>query len=94
MSDAATQLYYLNYLYGYFSSGIVYAALHRLFPARAIDDFVRQPMSADDLQKYYRDLWDSDPSESGGLGQNLPRCIQTEKAKAKERVPTAASSMA
>ncbi|KAM4066228.1 purine-cytosine permease family protein [Hirsutella rhossiliensis] len=92
VSDATKELYYLNYLYGYFSSGIVYTALHQLFPARAIDDFVRQPMRAGDLQQYYRDQWDLDPSSD--IIQNLLKGERADIGSAKERAPTTASSTA
>ncbi|PFH54977.1 hypothetical protein XA68_11278 [Ophiocordyceps unilateralis] len=63
------ELFYLNYLYGYLASGAVFTILHRLFPARAVDDFVRQPETARQLQQHYRELWDdvsSEPSQASG----------------------------
>lgn len=64
VADGAVQLFYLNYLYGFLSSGLVYALLHRAFPARKLDGFVRDAMSARDLQRHYRDRWDSEPSDA------------------------------
>ncbi|RCI08139.1 hypothetical protein L249_6333 [Ophiocordyceps polyrhachis-furcata BCC 54312] len=71
LPESAMELFSLNYLYGYLVSGSVFAALHWLFPARPVDDFVRQPETARQLQQHYRSLWDeisSEPSNvSGGM---------------------------
>lgn len=63
MPEPAMELFYLNYLYGYLVSGVVFVALHKLIPARSVDDFVRKPETARQLQLHYRQLWDEVPSE-------------------------------
>ncbi|POR39408.1 Uncharacterized protein TPAR_00411 [Tolypocladium paradoxum] len=64
VTDGAVQLFYLNYLYGFLASAVVYALLHWAFPAPALDDFVRDATSARELQQHYRDRWDSEPSDT------------------------------
>lgn len=89
MSDGAVKLYNLNYLYGYLSSGLAYLALCRLFPARGIDSFTRQPVTAGELQQSYRDRWDSDRSSLGDVGRDGGPSKAGE-GNAEERVPTTA----
>ncbi|KAL7794421.1 permease for cytosine/purines, uracil, thiamine, allantoin domain-containing protein [Trichoderma ceciliae] len=59
-----TELYYLNYLYGFVSSAVVYAALHWIFPAKEVDDFVRSAPSAKEVQRHYTDRWEVDLSQA------------------------------
>ncbi|KAJ6440557.1 NCS1 nucleoside transporter family protein [Purpureocillium lavendulum] len=63
VTDAAVELYYLNYLYGYLASLVVYSLLHWAFPAKSLDAFVREPTTAAELQQHYRDRWDSEAME-------------------------------
>lgn len=58
VSDGATELYYMSYVYGLLSSGLVYTALHKFFPASALDAFVRDSPSARDLQQFHLGKWD------------------------------------
>ncbi|PHH87208.1 hypothetical protein CDD83_9184 [Cordyceps sp. RAO-2017] len=80
VSDGCIELYYLNYMYGYLVSGLIYTALHRLFPVRAIDDFVQQPTSALELQLYYREQWDTPSPEASDIGRMLSGSARTETA--------------
>ncbi|KAM0261428.1 hypothetical protein ACHAQJ_002281 [Trichoderma viride] len=59
-----TELYFLNYLYGFVSSAVVYALLHRIFPAKEVDDFVRNAPSAKEVQRHYTDRWEVDLSQA------------------------------
>ncbi|SPO07077.1 related to uracil permease [Cephalotrichum gorgonifer] len=59
VSDAATELYYCNYLFGFLASGVVYWVLHLVFPAAEVDDFVRKSPSARTLQQSCRDDWEA-----------------------------------
>ncbi|KAI8270405.1 ncs1 nucleoside transporter family protein [Colletotrichum sp. SAR11_239] len=58
VSPGATELYYMSYVYGLLSSGLVYAVLHRVFPAKALDSFVRTAPSARELQEFHLGKWD------------------------------------
>ncbi|GKT56686.1 NCS1 nucleoside transporter family protein [Colletotrichum tofieldiae] len=58
VSEGATELYYMSYLYGLLSSGLVYALLHKVFPARALDAFVRDAPSPRELQEMQKGKWD------------------------------------
>ncbi|PNY21209.1 Uncharacterized protein TCAP_07265 [Tolypocladium capitatum] len=64
VTDGAVQLFYMNYLYGFVASAVVYALLHRVFPATALDGFVRDEISARGLQQHYRDRWDFESSDT------------------------------
>lgn len=54
----ATELYYLSYIYGFLSSGLVFALLHRIFPSRPHAEFVNQSVSSLQLRRTYRERWD------------------------------------
>ncbi|KZL82799.1 ncs1 nucleoside transporter family protein, partial [Colletotrichum incanum] len=58
VSEGATELYHMSYLYGLFSSGLVYALLHKVFLARALDAFVRDAPSPRELQEMQKRKWD------------------------------------
>ncbi|KAI8200844.1 ncs1 nucleoside transporter family protein [Colletotrichum sp. SAR 10_76] len=58
VSPGATELYYMSYVYGLLSSGLVYAVLHRVFPAKALDSFVKTAPSAKELQEFHLGKWD------------------------------------
>jgi NCS1 family nucleobase:cation symporter-1 len=68
VTDGATELYYLNYLYGYVSSVVLYTSLHWIFPSRNLDSFVAEPTRARDLQKYYTERWDTESLPASLLG--------------------------
>ncbi|KAH9227663.1 hypothetical protein K456DRAFT_1775036 [Colletotrichum gloeosporioides 23] len=57
VSPGATELYYMSYVYGLLSSGLVYAVLHRVFPAKALDSFVKTAPSARELQEFHLGKW-------------------------------------
>ncbi|PTB50692.1 hypothetical protein M431DRAFT_94416 [Trichoderma harzianum CBS 226.95] len=59
-----TELYYINYLYGFVSSAVVYSVLHWIFPAKAVDDFVRTAPTAREVQQYYTDRWEVDLAQA------------------------------
>ncbi len=56
-----------NYIYGFFASGIVLVALHSAFPARAVEEFVKNEMSAAEVQQYFGERWDISLSDAGRL---------------------------
>ncbi|RYP11800.1 hypothetical protein DL765_007592 [Monosporascus sp. GIB2] len=58
VTDGATKLYYMSYIYGFLSSGAVYAALHWAFPADACSAFVRDAPSAKEVRQMYLGNWD------------------------------------
>ncbi|KAL2875824.1 hypothetical protein SGCOL_008971 [Colletotrichum sp. CLE4] len=58
VSEGATELYSMSYIYGLLSSGLVYALLHRYFPAKSLDAFVRDSPSAHELQQMHQSKWD------------------------------------
>lgn len=54
----------MSYIYGFFSSGIVFAALHAVFPARAVDEFVKNDMTAAEVQRHFSERWEKDSPEA------------------------------
>ncbi|OLN87315.1 Uracil permease 2 [Colletotrichum chlorophyti] len=83
VSEGATELYYMSYVYGLLSSGLVYALLHRLFPARALDSFVKNSPSARELQHLHQGKWDVTLAEATGvLESNSTRIEGTRSAVA------------
>ncbi|KAM5359734.1 hypothetical protein ACJZ2D_014261 [Fusarium nematophilum] len=66
ISDGATELYYMNYLYGFLSSAFVYALLHWAVPDKKLDAFVRESPSAKELQQLYNGRWDVTMAEAPG----------------------------
>lgn len=64
VSPGATELYYMSYIYGLLSSGLVYAMLHRIFPAKALDSFVRTAPSARELRELRLGEWDCTLAET------------------------------
>ncbi|KAH7074987.1 NCS1 nucleoside transporter family protein [Paraphoma chrysanthemicola] len=63
VSDAAIELYYLNYLFGFLTSGLVYYLLHIIFPARLVDTFVRSAGNPAEVQRLSREQWDVLPAQ-------------------------------
>lgn len=57
--DSVRELYQTSYLYGFFSSAVVFVALHAIFPASAMDEFVKNDMTAEQVQQLYEERWDS-----------------------------------
>ena len=55
LPSGMTELFYLNYLYGFLSSAGVYVLLHWLFPARNVDRFIRTSPSPREVQQFYAD---------------------------------------
>lgn len=62
-----TELYFLNYLYGFLSSAVVYWLLHRIFPAKDVDHFVQNAPSAKEVQQHYTERWEVDLSQAGQI---------------------------
>ncbi|KAH6668151.1 thiamine transporter [Plectosphaerella plurivora] len=58
VTDGATELYYMSYVYGFLSSALVYSVLHRLFPAQAVASFVRDSPSPKELRAATYGAWD------------------------------------
>ncbi|GFF90199.1 allantoin permease [Aspergillus lentulus] len=57
ISDGATKLYYLNYLYGFMASAVAYVLLHRVLPDRKFHAFVQDGTSARETQGFYNGRW-------------------------------------
>lgn len=64
VSPGATELYYMSYIYGLLSSGLVYAVLHRVFPAEALESFIRTAPSARELREIHLGEWDCTLAET------------------------------
>ncbi|KAK8927179.1 Allantoin permease [Metarhizium anisopliae] len=58
VTDGAAEMYYINYLYGFLSSATLYILLHWIFPAPAVEAFVREAPSSREIQRYYCNRWD------------------------------------
>ena len=67
VSPGATELYYMSYIYGLLSSGLVYAVLHRVFPATALESFIRTAPSARELRELHLGEWDCTLAETPNL---------------------------
>ncbi|PTB38740.1 hypothetical protein M441DRAFT_71094 [Trichoderma asperellum CBS 433.97] len=67
LPDGMTELYFLNYLYGFTSSAVVYSLLHWIFPAKPVDDFVKNAPSAKEVQRHFTDRWEVDLSQAGQI---------------------------
>ncbi|KAK8113350.1 NCS1 nucleoside transporter family protein [Apiospora sp. TS-2023a] len=59
VSVGATNLYDLSFIYGFVASGFVYFLLHLVFPAPALDAFVKNSMTARQTMSHYRQKWDA-----------------------------------
>ena len=57
----------MSYLYGFCASGLVFIALHMIFPAPSLDAFVRNGVSAEETRFMYRDKWDNIGYEDQGI---------------------------
>lgn len=57
VSEGAVEIYYMNYLYGFLSSALVYFLLHWAVPDKKMDNFVKSSVSAHELQQLYDDRW-------------------------------------
>jgi NCS1 family nucleobase:cation symporter-1 len=62
--EGATELYYLNYLYGFLSSGLVYIVLHMVFPDASLNAFVKDSTSPQEAMVYYRRKWEYSDNSS------------------------------
>ncbi|RDW93374.1 nucleobase cation symporter-1 family protein [Aspergillus mulundensis] len=58
VSDEATEIYYINYLYGFLVSAAVHAFLHWAVPDSKLDAFVKGDMSAREVQALYQERWE------------------------------------
>ena len=63
--DGVTELYYLNYVYGFMASAFAYALLHRLVSDQKLDAFVQENTSAKEVQDLYHGRWDITYAEAG-----------------------------
>ncbi|KAK2036173.1 thiamine transporter [Colletotrichum somersetense] len=83
VSEGAIELYYMSYMYGLLSSGLVYALLHKVFPAKALDSFVKNSPSARELQHLHQGKWDVTLAETTDvLESNLRRREENNSAVA------------
>ncbi|KAJ9131029.1 NCS1 nucleoside transporter family protein [Pleurostoma richardsiae] len=67
VSDGATELYYMNYLYGFCASGVLFILLHKIFPAASLDEFVKNRMSPGETMFLSREKWDNLNYETGAI---------------------------
>ena len=58
VSDGAVELYDLNYVYGFFASGLVFVLLHKVFPSADVDAFVNGPATPEQIMYEARERWD------------------------------------
>ncbi|KAF2018407.1 hypothetical protein BU24DRAFT_421395 [Aaosphaeria arxii CBS 175.79] len=81
VSDGATELYYLNYLFGFLASAVAFSILHFVFPAKRVDEFVRSDMSSKGLRKFYEDRWEviTVVGESTGSVDNASESMERSK---------------
>ncbi|KAH8591719.1 permease for cytosine/purines, uracil, thiamine, allantoin-domain-containing protein [Bisporella sp. PMI_857] len=56
--DNVIELYYMNYPYGFLSSGFAYALLHYVVPDDSFDAFVQNSSTAKEVQQLCDDRWD------------------------------------
>ncbi|KAH8655434.1 NCS1 nucleoside transporter family protein [Xylariales sp. PMI_506] len=71
-----TELYYLNYLYGFLSSALVYIVLHTAFPAPTLDAFVKDNMTPEQTMNYYRQKWeDMDDSDRHVIDEDIGKTV-------------------
>ncbi|KGQ06715.1 Allantoin permease [Beauveria bassiana D1-5] len=86
--DSIRELYMTNYLYGFFSSALVFVALHAIFPVRVVDEFVKNEMSAAELQQYYSDRWDEEDKneERRTVGRETETGSEAETKEMRRRV--------
>ncbi|KAK8144861.1 hypothetical protein G3M48_005224 [Beauveria asiatica] len=89
--DSIRELYMTNYLYGFFSSALVFVALHAIFPVRVVDEFVKNEMSAAELQQYYSDRWDEEDKneERRTVGRETETGFEAETKEMRRRVASA-----
>lgn len=57
VSDGAIELYYLNYLFGFLTSGLLFILVHWAFPDEKTASFVSESPSAKELQQLYGQRW-------------------------------------
>lgn len=67
VSPGATELYYMSYIYGLLSSGLVYALLHWAFPAEALESFVSTAPSAREIREMHLGEWDCTLAETPNI---------------------------
>ncbi|KOS21920.1 Uracil permease [Escovopsis weberi] len=89
VSDGAIEMYYLSYVYGLLSSGAVLAVLHWVFPARRMDAFVNDPMSAHEVQELARQRWEVTMDQTWGVLNACSQSSQHDTEKSPEDLPHA-----
>lgn len=62
--EGAQELYMMSYIYGFFSSGLLFALLHIIWPAQAVDRFVKNDLTPKEVQEHYERRWDIELSET------------------------------
>lgn len=67
LPDSMRELYMTSYIYGFLSSGVVFALLHVVFPAHAVNNFVKDRQSAAEVQKHYSERWDVSLVQAGHM---------------------------
>lgn len=53
-----TRIYYINFLTGFSIAAVVFVALHRFFPARRVEDFIRNAPEKRTVMREFRESWD------------------------------------
>ena len=72
VSEGAQELYMMSYIYGFFSSGLLFALLHIIWPAQAVDRFAKNDLTPKEVQEHYERRWDIELSETKDMG---PDCV-------------------
>lgn len=67
VSDGAIEIYYMNYLYGFFASAAVFVLLHKIFPSPDLDGYVQNSTTSKEAMYASRDKWDNTQHESGAI---------------------------
>ena len=68
----------MSYLYGFCASGLVFILLHMVFPAPALDAFVKNGMSPKETKMLYREKWDDIHYEDGGVIEGEDKQIRVD----------------
>lgn len=86
VTDAAIELYYLNYLYGFAVSGGLYILLHWAFPDAKSSAFVAESPSAKELQELYGQRWDVTLAEVPSITDEVESHVRKQLETADEKV--------
>lgn len=71
VADGAVELYYMNYLYGFLSSTLVYSLLHWALPDKKFDAFIKDSASAGELLELYHRRWELTVAEAESVDERV-----------------------